>query len=137
MGRKPPPLNRSKSNLAGRSGPTIPLVPTKFNLDRYNVSPLRGEKPQNRPVSKRNTGRAALRADPAGNKLETKAMTTSSQCNTGRMCVILPIITRENTSLARGGDLLVMLGGTGRGRKNFFSSSPQMAKFGGDALVFN
>jgi len=29
-------------------------------------------------------------------KLETKAMTTSSQCNTGRMCVILPIITREN-----------------------------------------
>jgi len=24
-------------------------------------------------------------------------MTTSSQCNTGRMCVILPIITKENT----------------------------------------
>ena len=33
-------------------------------------------------------------------KLETKAMTTSSQCNTGRMCVTLPIITRENTPLA-------------------------------------
>jgi len=27
-------------------------------------------------------------------------MTTSSQCNTGRMCIILPIVTRENTSLA-------------------------------------
>ena len=27
-------------------------------------------------------------------------MTTSSHCNTGRMCVTLPIITRENTSLA-------------------------------------
>ena len=27
-------------------------------------------------------------------------MTTSSQCNTGRKCVTLPIITRENTSLA-------------------------------------
>ena len=27
-------------------------------------------------------------------------MTTSSQCNTGRMRVILPIITRENTPLA-------------------------------------
>jgi len=27
-----------------------------------NVSPLRGEKPQNRPVSKLNTGRLALRA---------------------------------------------------------------------------
>ena len=33
-------------------------------------------------------------------KLETKAMTTSSQCNTGRMFVTLPLITRENTSLA-------------------------------------
>ena len=38
------------------------------DLDRSNVSPLRGEKPQNRPVSKRNTGRAALGADPAGKK---------------------------------------------------------------------
>ena len=28
-------------------------------------------------------------------KLETKAMTTSSQCNTGRICVTLPIITTE------------------------------------------
>jgi len=27
-------------------------------------------------------------------------MTTSSHCNTGRMCVTLPIVTRENTSLA-------------------------------------
>ena len=33
-------------------------------------------------------------------KLETKAMTTLSQCNTGRTCLSLPIITRENTSLA-------------------------------------
>jgi len=32
-------------------------------------------------------------------KLETKAMTTSSHCNAGRMCVRLPIITRENTPL--------------------------------------
>jgi len=36
------------------------------HLDRCNVSPLRGEKPKNRPVSKNNTDRAALRADPAG-----------------------------------------------------------------------
>ena len=28
-------------------------------------------------------------------ELETKAMTTSSQCNTGRICVTLPIITTE------------------------------------------
>ena len=35
------------------------------------MSPLQGEKPQNRPVSKRNTGRAALRADPAGKNIKT------------------------------------------------------------------
>ena len=46
--------------------PTV--LPAKFDLDRFNVSPQRGEIPQNRPVSKRNTGRAALRADPAGNE---------------------------------------------------------------------
>jgi len=33
-------------------------------------------------------------------ELETKAMTTSSQCDTGRTCLSLPIITRENTSIA-------------------------------------
>ena len=38
--------------------------------------------------------------DKTTKKLETKAMTTSSQCHTGRICVTLPIITRENTSLA-------------------------------------
>jgi len=49
-----------------------PLLPAKFYLDRYTVSPLRGDKPQNRDVSKNNTGRAALRADPAGkNFIET------------------------------------------------------------------
>jgi len=33
-------------------------------------------------------------------KLETKAMTTSSQCNTGRICVTLPIVTTEKISPA-------------------------------------
>ena len=39
-----------------------PLLHAKFHPHRCNVSPLRGEKPQNRPLSKRNTGRFALRA---------------------------------------------------------------------------
>jgi len=41
-----------------------PLLRAKFHPHRCNVSPLRGEKPQNRPLSrpKRNTGRFALRA---------------------------------------------------------------------------
>ena len=38
------------------------LLHAKFHPHRCNVSPLRGKKPQNRPLSKRNTGRFALRA---------------------------------------------------------------------------
>jgi len=39
-----------------------PPVHAKFHPHRCNVSPLRGEKPQNRPLSKLNTGSFALRA---------------------------------------------------------------------------
>jgi len=39
-----------------------PLLRANFHTNRCNVSPLRGEKPQNRPLSKFNTGRFALRA---------------------------------------------------------------------------
>ena len=39
-----------------------PLIRAKFHPHRCNVSPLRGEKPQNWPLSKLNTGRFALRA---------------------------------------------------------------------------
>jgi len=39
-----------------------PLLRAKFHPHRCNVSPLRGEKPQNRHLSKLNTGRFALRA---------------------------------------------------------------------------
>jgi len=41
---------------------TGPLLRAKFHPHRCNVSPLRGEKPQNQPLSKLNTGRFALRA---------------------------------------------------------------------------
>ena len=44
-----------------------PLLPAKFDLDRCNVSPLQGEKTQNRPMSKRNTAELPA-ADPAGKK---------------------------------------------------------------------
>jgi len=39
-----------------------PLLHAKFHPQLCNVSPLRGEKPQNWPLSKLNTGRFALRA---------------------------------------------------------------------------
>jgi len=41
---------------------TGPLLHAKFHPLRCNVSPLQGKKPQNRPLSKLNTGRFALRA---------------------------------------------------------------------------
>jgi len=46
----------------------------KFHPHRCNVSPLRGEKPLNRPLSKLSTGRFALRAmlPVPGNKLLSK-----------------------------------------------------------------
>jgi len=76
-GRKPPPLNRSRSNLAGKSDG--PLLPAKFHLDRCSVSPLRGEKPKNRSWVKprlwvKPIPAELTAADPAGNYTQ--------QCNT-------------------------------------------------------
>jgi len=39
-----------------------PLLRAKFHPRRCNVSPLRGKNPQNRPLSKLNNRRFALRA---------------------------------------------------------------------------
>ena len=39
-----------------------PLLHAKFHAYRCNVSPLRGENPQNRPLRKLNNRRFALRA---------------------------------------------------------------------------
>jgi len=39
-----------------------PLLRAKFHPHRCNVSPLRGENPQNRPLSKLNNRHLALRA---------------------------------------------------------------------------
>jgi len=52
-------LHRWGWNLAWRRGP---LLHAKFYPHQCNVSPLRGEKPHNRPLSKLNTGRFALHA---------------------------------------------------------------------------
>jgi len=45
----------------------VPVGPAKFDLNRCNDSPLRGEKPDFWPVSKFNTGSLPLRGNPAGN----------------------------------------------------------------------
>jgi len=55
---------------------TGPLLRAKFHPHRCNVSPLWGEKPQNRPLSKLNTGKFALRA--------MLPVTMFLQCDSGR-----------------------------------------------------
>jgi len=57
---------QTRQQISAASGPNEgtfgPLLRAKFHPHRCNMSPLRGEKPQNRPLSKLNTGRFALRA---------------------------------------------------------------------------
>jgi len=45
----------------------VSVGPAKFDLNRCNESPLRGEKPHFWPVSKNNTGSLPLGGNPAGN----------------------------------------------------------------------
>jgi len=45
----------------------VPVDPAKFDMNRCNVSPLRGENPDFWLVSKNNTGSLPLRGNPAGN----------------------------------------------------------------------
>jgi len=47
-----------------------PLLRAKFHPHRCNVSPLRGESPHNRPLSKLNNRRFALRAMLPVNKVD-------------------------------------------------------------------
>jgi len=48
----------------------VPVGPAKFDLNRCNESPLRGENPDFWPVSKNNTGSLPLRGNPAGKNNE-------------------------------------------------------------------
>ena len=55
-------LHPCRCTVGGEIGIESPLLHAKFHPHRWTVSPLRGEKPQNRPLSKLNAGRFALRA---------------------------------------------------------------------------
>jgi len=63
------------------SGGPLPLA--KFHVYRDNVSPLRGEKPIFGPLSKNNTGMAALRADLPVTKKETSLFRLQPARNPG------------------------------------------------------
>ena len=61
-GRIPTPLSRLRRNFVQPSEPRCPsALAAKFELNRCNKSPLRGEKPEFWPVSKFNTGSLPLR----------------------------------------------------------------------------
>ena len=64
----------------------VPVSTAKFDLNRCNESPLRGEKPNFWPVSKNNTGSLPLRGILPVTKLETKA----SSCIPAGCRVTLP-----------------------------------------------
>ena len=49
-------------NFGTEEGTLGPLLRAKFHPHRCNVSPLRGENPQHRPLSKLNNRHFALRA---------------------------------------------------------------------------
>jgi len=60
--QRSPPSRHAKLNFGMEEGTKGPLLHAKFHPHRCNVSPLWGEKPQNRPLSKLNTDRLVLHA---------------------------------------------------------------------------
>ena len=75
----------------------------KFDLNRCNESPLRGEKPHFWPVSKNNTGSLPLRGNPAGKEtssVDTRPVTMSRDCGYCRECDLVgdPMFGQEGAS---------------------------------------
>ena len=65
-GRKPPPLNRSRSNLAGRSGPTVPSYVPNLTLIGATCRPCGAKNPKIGPWVNEIPAKLPA-ADPAGN----------------------------------------------------------------------
>jgi len=57
----------------------VPLGSAKFNMNRCNESPLRGENVDFWPVSKFNTGSLPLRGNPADKNIQTPYFRTYSR----------------------------------------------------------
>jgi len=74
----------------------MPVGPAKFDLNRSNVSPLRGEKPDFWPVSKNNTGSLPLRGILPVTKKNTHhifAPTAGARCTIFRkLCTVIELV---------------------------------------------
>ena len=71
------------------------LGPAKFDVNRCNESPLRGEKPDFWPVGKNNTGSLPLRGNPAGNKKHTPRFRTYSRralYDLPKLCTVIELV---------------------------------------------
>jgi len=89
LGPQSHPLWRLRWNFAQPSGTHVPVGPTKFDLNRCNESPLRGEKPDFWPVSKFNSGSLPLCGKPAGNHSPTTVARIRKQTQTPNIASIL------------------------------------------------
>ena len=78
----------------------VPVGPAKFEVNRYNESPLRGEKPDFLPISKLNTGSLPLRCNPAcrtknSDKNHIFAHTASARCTIfPKLCTVIELFVR-------------------------------------------
>ena len=77
----------------------MPVGPAKFDPNRCNELPLRGEKPDFWPVSKNNTGSLPLRGILPVKKIETKASSHEGQCIPAGCRVTLPRRVLINMSI--------------------------------------
>jgi len=66
----------------------VPIGRAKFDLNRCNESPLRGEKPDFWPVSKFNTGSLPLRGIPVGKKLKEYVHTVKHNIYSDYYCPV-------------------------------------------------
>ena len=68
----------------------VPVGPAKFDLNRCNESPLRGEKPDFWPVSKFNTGSLPLRVILPVKKHHIFAATAAEHCAIfPKLCIVI------------------------------------------------
>jgi len=85
----PPPAPIDvKSCTAKRT--QVPVGPAKFDLNRCNESPLRGEKPDFRPVSKSNTGSLPLSGILPVKKAFRETQTLRAGCSKAKPKIFAP-----------------------------------------------
>ena len=89
----PPPAPIEVKFCTARWTP-VPVGPAKFDVNRCNESPLRGEKPDFWPLSKFNTGSLPLRGIlPVKKKHHIFAPTAGARCTIfPKLCMVIELV---------------------------------------------